>query len=79
MKKHFAISVLGLLIFAGFSSCNRGSGCPAAQAMQQTASMSPGEMMAAQKKSKKAAANKSSVLPSEVKYKGGKKSKKGCK
>jgi hypothetical protein len=77
MKSIFGVVMLVVLM--GSTACNRGSGCPATEAMQKTASMSPGDMMNAQKKKSKDAGPKSSVLPAEVKYKGKKKSKKGCK
>ncbi len=59
-------------------ACNRGSGCPANEQMQQMGSMSPGEMVSMNQKKKKDTGPKSSVVPSEVMYKGSKKKKKGC-
>ena len=76
MKKYIALLVFSIFVM-GTISCNRGTGCPAAQAMQQAGTMNPNDM-ASQKKSKKAG-EKSSVLPAEDKYKKGKKKKKGCK
>jgi hypothetical protein len=77
MKRITGILML-FTVLAG-TACNRGTGCPATEAMQRTASMSPGDMMNAQSKKSKSTGPKSSVLPAEVKYKGKKKSKKGCK
>lgn len=73
------VGILMLFSFFAGTACNRGTGCPATEAMQKTASMSPGDMMSAQSKKSKNTGPKSSVLPAEVKYKGKKKSKKGCK
>lgn len=78
MKRWFLLTTLAVAVLLSVA-CNRGSGCPANEQMQQMGSMSPGEMASMnQKKKKKDVGPKSSVIPAEVMYKGSKKKKKGC-
>ena len=77
MKKSLTLILAACFLF-GIGACNRGTGCPANEQMQQMGSMSPGEMVSMKQKKKKSEP-KSSVMPAEVKYKGSSKKKKGCK